>query len=350
MKKRKMHALLIMVILASIGSMDLSARGMAQEPHLTLSMKNVPVSKVFEAIQRQTDYQFLYNDDVLKGLAPVSIDLKNASVSEVLEACFRNSPFRYKMNQKTILVLAKTDAPPPDAAPAQIPPILIHGTVRDEKGNPISGVSITVSGSQNGTTTDAEGHYSITVPAADNVLTFSSIGYAPQDKKVRSSQTLDITLKTLDRSLNDVVVVGYGTQKKVNVLGAISVVKADELVVTKNENVVDMLTGKVPGLRVQQMSAEPGAFNTVYDIRGYGSNAGTNAADYPTPPLIIIDGVPRSSGDFSRMDPSEIDNISVLKDASAAIYGVKAANGVILVTTKRGARNANGKCNINYSF
>jgi TonB-linked SusC/RagA family outer membrane protein len=350
MKKRKMHALLIMAFFASVGFMDLSARGLAQEPRLTLAMKNVPVSKVFEAIQRQTDYQFLYNDDMLKGLAPVSIDLKNASVAEVLEACFRDSPFRYKMNQKTILVLPKTDAPSPDAAPAQNPPKLIHGTVRDEKGNPISGVSITVSGSQRGTTTDAEGHYSITLTGADNVLSFSYIGYARQDKKVGSSNTLDITLKTLDRSLNDVVVVGYGTQKKVNVLGAISVVKSDELVVTKNENVVDMLTGKVPGLRVQQMSAEPGAFNTVYDIRGYGSNAGTNAANYPTPPLIIIDGVPRSGGDFSRMDPSEIDNISVLKDASAAIYGVKAANGVILVTTKRGSKNANGKFNINYSF
>src|ERR1700744_3523835 len=208
MKKRKMHALLIMAFLASIGVMDLSARGLAQEPRLTLSMKDVPVSKVFEAIQRQTDYQFLYNDDVLKGLAPVSIDLKNASVSEVLEACFRDSPFRYKMNQKTILVLPKTDAPSPDAAPAQNPPKLIHGTVRDEKGNPISGVSITISGSQRGTTTDAEGHFSITLTGADNELSFSYIGYARQDKKVGSSTTLDITLKALDRSLNDVVVMG----------------------------------------------------------------------------------------------------------------------------------------------
>ena len=271
-------------------------------------------------------------------------------VSEVLAACFRDSPFRYKMNQKTILVLAKTDAPSPDAAPPQNPPILIHGTVRDEKGNPISGVSIIIAGSQKGTTTDAEGHYSINVTSANDVLNFSYIGYVRQEKKVGASATLDITLKTLDRSLNDVVVVGYGTQKKVNVLGAISVVKSDELVVTKNENVVDMLTGKVPGLRVQQMSAEPGAFNTVYDIRGYGSNAGPNAANYPTPPVFIIDGGPRSSGDLSRMHPSEIDNISVLKDASAAIYGVKAANGVILVTTKRGSKNANGKFNINGSF
>src|SRR6202046_634950 len=184
MKERKLNALLIMAFLASIGFVDLSAKGMAQEPRLTLSMKNVPVSKVFEAIQRQTDYQFLYNDDVIKGVAPVSIDLKNATVSEVLEACFRDSPFRYKMNQKTILVLAKTDAPLPDAAPPQNPPILIHGTVRDEKGNPISGVSVIISGSLKGTTTDVEGHYSITVPAADNVLSFSYIGYVRQDKKV----------------------------------------------------------------------------------------------------------------------------------------------------------------------
>ena len=349
MKKRKLHAILIMAFLASIGFLNLSARGLAQEPRLTLSMKDAPISKVFDAIQKQTDYQFLYNDDVLKGAAPVSINLKNASVSEVLEACFRDSPFRYKMNQKTILVLPKTNAPDassPDAAPAQNPPTVIYGIVRDEKGNPISGVSVIVSGTRRGTTTDAEGHYSIPVEGQNSTLSFSYIGYARQDRKVGNNKEIDIVLKTLDNSLNDVVVVGYGVQKKVNVLGAISVVKSDELVVTKNENVVDMLTGKVPGLRVQQMSAEPGAFNTVYDIRGFGSNA----TESPTPPLIIIDGVPRSSGDFSRMDPSEIDNISVLKDASAAIYGVKAANGVILVTTKRGSKNANGKFNITYSY
>jgi TonB-linked SusC/RagA family outer membrane protein len=349
MKKRKMHAPLIMLLFASIGFLNLSARGLAQEPRLTVSMKDVPISKVFEAIQRQTDYQFLYNDDELKGAALVSVHLKNALVSEVLEACFRNGPLKYEMNEKTILVLPKAAAPAqpgPDAAPAQRPPLLIHGTVRDEKGNPIAGVSIIVSGSQRGTTTDAEGHFSLTVQGEDNVLTFSYIGYEKQARKVGSSKEMNLTLKILDNSMNDVVVVGYGTQKKVNVLGAISVVKSEELVVTKNENVVDMLTGKVPGLRVQQMSSEPGAFNTTYDIRGYGSNA----TESPTPPLIIIDGVPRSSGDFSRMNPSEIDNISVLKDASAAVYGVKAANGVILVTTKRGGKNPNGKFNINYSF
>src|SRR6202012_6143889 len=101
---------------------------------------------------------------------------------------------------------------------------------------------------------------------------------------------------------------GYGVQNARNVLGAVSVVKSDELVVTKNENVFNMLTGKVQGMRIQQMSSEPGAFNTAYDIRGYGSNA----TESPSPPLIIIDGVPRSSGDLSRMDPTEIDNISVL--------------------------------------
>ena len=345
---RKWRALLIIPMLVSIGLLDLSARGIAQEPRLTISMRDVPLSKVFEAIQHQTDYQFLYNDDVLKSSGPVSVHLKNALVSEVLDACFKNSNLKYKVDEKTILVMPQETKPAAEPAPALVlsPQQLIHGTVRDEKGNPISGVSVIILSTHKGTTTDGEGHFSISVGGKEDVLSFSYIGYARQDRKIGPSSEINITLKLIDNSLNDVVVVGYGTQKKVNVLGAVSVVKSDELVVTKNENVVDMLTGKVPGLRVQQMSSEPGAFNTVYDIRGFGSNA----TESPTPPLIIIDGVPRSSGDFSRMDPSEIDNISVLKDASAAIYGVKAANGVILVTTKRGARNANGKFNINYSF
>jgi len=338
-----------MLVLALNGLLNLSARGLAQEPHLTISIKDVPIAKVFEVIQQQTDYQFLYNDEVLKGTPLVSVHLKNAPVSAVLEACFRNVNLKYKVSEKTILVMPPgVDPAPAFVAPvaAQHPSVVIYGTVRDEKGNPIAGVSVLVSGSQKGTTTDGEGHFSITVDAENSVLVFSNIGYEKQERKIGAAREINVTLKVRDNSLNDVVVVGYGTQKKVNVLGAVSVVKSDELVVTKNENIVNMLTGKVPGMRIQQMSAEPGSFNTQYDIRGFGSSATEN----PSPPLIIIDGVPRSSGDLSRMDPSEIDNISVLKDASAAIYGVKAANGVILVTTKRGARNANGKFNINYSF
>ena len=346
--KKIRQAVCTLLLLAVFGTLDLSAKGYAQEPRLTVSLKDVPLSKVFDVIRQKTDYEFLYNDDLLAGAPLVSVHLKNAPVSEILETCFKDAHLQFRIENKTILVVAPAQrAPDPTVVAAPLAAIDVHGVVRDEKGAPVEGVSVVVKGSSKGTTTDAEGHFTITVQGEKEVLVFSSIGYARQERAVGSSNNmLVITLKLVDASMNDVVVVGYGTQKKVNVLGAVSVVKSDELVVTKNENVVNMLSGKVPGMRIQQMSSEPGSFNTQYDIRGFGSNA----TESPSPPLIIIDGVPRSSGDFSRMDPSEIDNVSVLKDASAAIYGVKAANGVILVTTKRGARNASGKFNINYSF
>jgi TonB-linked SusC/RagA family outer membrane protein len=342
MKKIRQTAYTLL-LLAFLGPLNISARTYAQEPRLSVSLKEVPLSKVFELIQQKTDDQFLYNDDALASAPLVSIHLKDATVQEILEACFKNTHLQYRIDHKTILVMAPQDKSAGTSSGQQAPEG-VHGIVRDEKGAPIEGVNVIIKGSTKGTTTDAEGRFSIEVPDENSILVFSYIGYGRQEKKAAS--TLVIVLKTVDNSLNDVVVVGYGTQKKVNVLGAVSVVKSDELVVTKNENVVNMLTGKVPGMRIQQMSSEPGSFNTTYDIRGYGSSA----TESPSPPLIIIDGVPRSAGDFSRMDPSEIDNISVLKDASAAVYGVKAANGVILVTTKHGARNAGGKFNINYSF
>lgn len=226
-------------------------------------------------------------------------------------------------------------------------PITVSGRILNEKGAPMPGASIKIKKGRGGTSADGSGRFTLTVRPGDE-LTISYLGYV-ESKYIVSGAASDIAIgmKPLpgSGSMNDVVVVGYGTQKKVNVLGSVSVVKAADLVVTKNENVVNMLTGKVPGLRIQQMSAEPGSFNTQFDIRGYGASSTTN----PTPPLIIIDGVPRSAGELARMDPSEIDNVSVLKDASAAIYGVKAANGVILVTTKRGGRNADGKFNVTYS-
>ena len=222
--------------------------------------------------------------------------------------------------------------------------VAVSGRITNEKGEPLAGASVRPKKGKGGTSTDSSGRFSLMARPGEE-LVISYVGFTEKQYLVTDPpRPVDLALTALPGSgLGDVIVVGYGTQKKTNVLGSVSVVKAEDLVVTKNENVVNMLTGKVPGLRIQQMSSEPGSFNTQFDIRGFGSSSTSN----PTPPLIIIDGVPRSSGDLARMDPSEIDNVSVLKDASAAIYGVKAANGVILVTTKHGGKN--GKFIITYS-
>ena len=209
----------------------------------------------------------------------------------------------------------------------------IRGTVVDESGEPIIGANIKVVGySSLGAITDINGEFSLSVPA-QSTLEVSYIGYITETVKVSNRTSYRITLREDAEQLDEVVVVGYGTQKKVNLTGAVSVIGNEELVATKNQNVQNMLTGKVPGVRVVQKTSEPGEFNNEFDIRGFGS------------PLIVVDGVPR--GDMQRMDPNEIESISVLKDASAAIYGVRAANGVVLITTKRGSK---GKTKIDYNM
>lgn len=200
--------------------------------------------------------------------------------------------------------------------------ITVKGTVSNESGA-APGASVVVKGTTTGTQTDANGKFSISAPAG-STLVFSMIGYT--SKEVKASAFIAVTLAPSASALNEVVVVGYGQQKRVALTGAISTVNNAELVTTKNENIMNSLAGKVPGLRVVQNTGEPGAFADNFDIRGMGT------------PLFVIDGIPRT--DITRIDPNDIESVSVLKDASAAVYGVRGANGVILVTTKKGKNGA----------
>jgi TonB-linked SusC/RagA family outer membrane protein len=211
----------------------------------------------------------------------------------------------------------------------------VTGIVTDENGEEIIGASIRLAGTTRGTVTDVDGKFSIDVPTGA-VLEVSYIGYGTQSVRVGNASTLSIKLEVSSESLDEVVVVGYGTQRKATLTGAVSAIKSTEIVATKNESVVNMLTGKLPGVRISQKSSQPGAYDTKIDIRGMGE------------PLFVVDGIPRDKDYFYRMDPEEIDNISVLKDGSAAIYGLRAANGVMLITTKTGTAQA-GKVDITYS-
>ena len=211
--------------------------------------------------------------------------------------------------------------------------ITVSGVVSDDTQQPVIGASVMIKGSTTGVPTDLDGNYSITVP--DNaVLEFSSVGLKTVEIPVNGRTTINVVLPTDNTFLESVVVVGYGTQKKGSVTGAVSGVGNDDIIKTKSENPQNMLTGRVPGLRVWQKSAEPGTYNNVFDVRGMGT------------PLVIIDGVPRDIADFQRLNATDIENVSVLKDAAAAIYGVRAGNGVVLVTTKKGSE---GKTKVNYN-
>ena len=200
--------------------------------------------------------------------------------------------------------------------------VTVKGTVFDSNGEPIIGANVTVVGNKSlGTITDFDGNFNLSAPAK-STLEISFVGYVTKRVKLTGKTSYQITMQEDAETLDEVVVVGYGTQKKATLTGAISSIGNEELIATKNQNAQNMLTGKVPGVRVIQKTSEPGEFNNQFDIRGFGS------------PLIVVDGVPR--GDMERMDPNEIESMSVLKDASAAIYGVRAANGVVLITTKKG--------------
>ncbi|WP_215223978.1 SusC/RagA family TonB-linked outer membrane protein [Echinicola shivajiensis] len=233
-------------------------------------------------------------------------------------------------NDKTSKTSSNKDSNSISAKPFEIN---ITGTVIDETGAGLPGATVIEKGTNNVAITDVEGNYAISVENKESILVFSYIGYENQEFVVGNNTSININLKLATDQLDEVVVVGYGIQKKADVTGAVASIKSDEIVTTKNENLQNMLTGKVAGLRILQNSSEPGTFNSSMDIRGFGA------------PLVVIDGVPRNN--MARLDPEDIESISVVKDASGAVYGSRAANGVIIITTKKGSKT--GKPNLSYS-
>lgn len=206
----------------------------------------------------------------------------------------------------------------------------VSGTVTSSVGETIPGVNILVKGTLTGTVTDIDGNYAITVPNEDDILVFSSIGYITQEVEVNGRAVIDVTMEEDVQGLEEIVVVGYGTQKKVNVIGSVTTIGSEELSAAPVSTISNALAGRLPGAIVQQSSGEPGNDQANILIRG-SSTLGNNA------PLIVIDGIP--GRDLNSIPANIIESITVLKDASAAIYGSRAANGVILVTTKGGSKN-----------
>ena len=218
--------------------------------------------------------------------------------------------------------------------------VTVSGTVTDEKGVTLPGVTVSVKGTTQGVVSDVNGKYTITVANPNAVLVFSFIGYTPMEVAVGGKSNISVQLTADSRSLNEVVVVGYGTQKKATLAGSVSQVKGAELVKSPQPNVSNSLAGRFSGVVINNRSGEPGYDGSNITVRGLATTGSNNV-------LIVVDGIPGQIGGLERLDPNDIESLSVLKDASAAIYGNRAANGVILVTTKKGKT---GKPTINYSF
>ena len=224
------------------------------------------------------------------------------------------------MNIKSLLFISALAM---SSTAAQAQGIMVKGKVVDQHNEPVIGATVGVDKGKAKTVTDIDGNFTLQVPANAQIVV-NYIGMKPATQSVGGRRELNFVLQDDVNQLQDVVVVGYGTQKRGSITGSVAAVKGDEMVRTKNENPQNMLTGRVAGVRVWQKSSEPGSYNNNFDVRGMGT------------PLVIIDGVPRDMSDFQRMNADDIQDISVLKDASASIYGLRSANGVVLVTTKKG--------------
>ncbi len=309
---------------------------------ITIHHNNAPLSRIISDIEQKSGFSIIVRLNDVDIKERYSIDETDMSVDQVLSSLFRGKEIGFELEGEAISVFrAKNPQPNPNSAPQAPQPRRITGTVVDAAGDAIIGATVAVAGTNTASITDGAGAFSLPVPESA-VLVVGFYGYITQEINVGPGQTVvNITLQEDSQMLDDVVVVGFGTQKKANLTGAVSTIKGEDMINRPLANTASMLQGQVPGLQVIQSTGQPGEENVSFRIRGYGSFSTAGTA-----PLVLINGI---EGDISRLDPNMIDNISVLKDAaSAAIYGARAANGVILVTTKQGG-GSDGKPVISYN-
>jgi len=293
---------------------------------ITLHEKNTTLENILLKIEKQSSYHFVYESkmDILK-TKKISIHAEKAKVKDVLDQCFTGLPITYAIIQQTITI--KSTGSGDQLAEAET--VRVAGSVTDETGKPLSGVSVTLKGSSVGIASDSTGNYDLTLPGKEGTIVFSSVGYETLESTLNGSPTLNVSLKPSSNSLNEVVVVGYGTQSKAKVSGAITTIVNKDIALSPAANLGAGLAGRMSGVVINNRGGEPGNESVEIFIRGKSTNGDAT-------PLYVIDGIPRDYNALSFLPPNEIESMSVLKDASAAIYGSRAANGVILVTTKRG--------------
>ncbi len=305
----------------------------SQTPGISLKMEQTSLQDLFTTIEQKTGYRFFYNNDEVDVSQKVTVSLSDKSVGDILTTVFKDLPYSFKELENKLILVERTKTQ--SEAESSQQQKRVTGKVTDSSGLSLPGVSVVVKGTSNGVITNNEGSYTISNLSPNATLIFSFVGMKSKEVAVGNSKQIDITMEDETIGIEEVVAVGYGVQKKVNLTGAISSVGTEKLVAVTSADFSNTLAGKLPGLRVQNRGGEPGTYDSQIDIRGWGSM------------LVVVDGIPR--WDFQRIDPSTIDNVSILKDASAAVYGVKAANGVMLITTKKG-KAGKRKITLNSSF
>jgi len=312
------------IMLLIVGLAQAGAKSYAQL--ITLHEKNVSIEKVLLLIEKQSGYHFIYNDNlgILKSTT-LNVDVEKQTIGNVLDQCLNGIPVSYKIFKKTI-ALKETEQIQNEKPVITIQKI--SGTVTDEKGDALPGVSVTIKGTTTGTVTDAKGTFVLNIEDSKNVLVFTSIGFTTQEVVVGTKTSIKIRMSVSSDALNEVVVIGYGVQKKSDLTGALSSLSAKDFKDQPVTRIDQALQGRVAGVEVVNNSGAPGGDVSIR-IRGANSILGDNN------PLYVIDGF--IGADFNNLNPDDIASIEVLKDASStAIYGSRGANGVVLITTKRG--------------
>lgn len=342
----------ILILLTVIACLQVSARGFGQS--VTLSLSNAPLEQAFKEIKKQTGYSFVFTRAQLKNTSLVTCQVKNAELKDALDICFRNQPLSFVIEDRYIVVQTKGAATQPSIP--QLSTIDISGRVINENGDPLPGVTITANKSNKATSTNERGEFSLMGINDDDVLIITSVGYYREEIQVNKQNIFLIRLRISVGSLDETIVIAYGTTTRRLNTGSVSKVTSEEISKQPVSNPLAALQGRVPGLLVTQSSGLPGSAFFL-QIRG------RNSLSQGTQPLFIIDGVqfmmnsislsqsaltPTSQSPFNNINPADIESIEILKDADAiAIYGSQGANGVVLVTTKKGKT---GRSNLDINF
>ena len=320
----------LLLLLLSIG------QGMAQ---LSISATNTELKKVLQQIEKKSDYTFFYSDNFINLNQKVSIQAKDEPIEQILDRLFRNTNVVYKINNSQIALSVKSGQPQTtNQSSQQQERKNISGTIRDQEGELIIGATIVEKGNtSHGTVTDVDGNFTLSNVPENATLLISFVGMKPLEVKLNGRSSIHIVMEPDVELLEEIVVVGYSTRSREKLISSVSTISNTELTKSTTPNLENALVGRATGVFSRQSSGEPGSDAANLQIRGFGAA------------LVVVDGIPGRN--YSQIDPSEVESISILKDASAAaVYGMQGANGVILVTTKRGAKKKATDIDINTRF
>lgn len=340
-----MRITLIQAFLTSITivfgyALDTSGQGVLDRK-VTIEVENANIKNVLLALEQKAGVSFTYRPRVLRNMKSINLAASELRLGDVLSDLFREK-IRFEVIGKQIIlkeVPFESEEADEVTVAAKPPAIQVNGKITDDAGAALPGVNIIEKGTTNGTTTDTEGKFTLLVNE-NATLVFSFIGFITQEVAVSNQTEINVTLVPDTKTLQEIVVVGYGEQKKATVTGAVTSVKSDVITQAPVTNLSNALAGRLPGTIFINRSGEPGNDGSQIRVRG------TNTTGNPSA-LIVIDGIANRSGGLDRLNPADIESITILKDGSAAIYGAQAANGVILVTTKRGKA---GKPQISFNY